>query len=141
MRKIFCYFIFTFLIIGCQNTNQPPLKLKDFKDDIGVKELGKRLIHLPFGLNSMEARNDAELAISHAISEASRLILPEYEIVIGPEPPAAAGAQAQDLDAAAAAEAALLRYSEENQLPTEQAALELALQQEVRTCHLQPAGI
>ena len=58
MRKIFCYFVFTFLIIGCQNTNQPPLKLKDFKDDIGVKELGKRLIHLPFGLNSMEARND-----------------------------------------------------------------------------------
>ena len=58
MRKIFCYFVFTFLIIGCQNTNQPPLKLKDFKDDIGVKELGKRLIHLPFGLNSMEASSD-----------------------------------------------------------------------------------
>mgnify|MGYP003320355025 FL=1 len=58
MRKIFCYFVFTFLIIGCQNSNQPQLKLKDFKDDIGVKELGKRLIHLPFGLNSMEASND-----------------------------------------------------------------------------------
>ena len=58
MRKIFCYFVFIFLIIGCQNNTQPPLKLKDFKDDIGVKELGKRLIHLPFGLNSMEASND-----------------------------------------------------------------------------------
>ena len=58
MRKIFCYFVFTFLIIGCQNSNQSPLKLKDFKDDIGVKELGKRLIRLPFGLNSMEASND-----------------------------------------------------------------------------------
>ena len=58
MRKIFCYFVFIFLIIGCQNSNQPPLKLKDFKDDIDVKELGKRLIHLPFGLNSMEASND-----------------------------------------------------------------------------------
>ena len=58
MRKIFCYFVFTFLIIGCQNSNESPLKLKDFKDDIGVKELGKRLIHLPFGLNSMETSND-----------------------------------------------------------------------------------
>lgn len=58
MRKIFCYLVFTFLIIGCQNSNQPPLKLKDFKDDIGVKELGRRLIRLPFGLNSMEASND-----------------------------------------------------------------------------------
>ena len=58
MRKIFCYFVFIFLIIGCQNNTQPPLKLQDFKDDISVKELGKRLIRLPFGLNSMEASND-----------------------------------------------------------------------------------
>ena len=58
MGKIFCYFVFIFLIIGCQNNTQPPLKLQDFKDDISVKELGKRLIRLPFGLNSMEASND-----------------------------------------------------------------------------------
>ena len=39
MKKIFCYFVFVFLIIGCQNNTQPPIKLQDFKDDISVKEL------------------------------------------------------------------------------------------------------
>ena len=54
MKFIFSFFVLIFLLLGCSDTSSPPIKISDFKDDVSVKNLGMRLIDLPFGLNSME---------------------------------------------------------------------------------------
>ena len=54
MKFIFSFFVLIFFLIGCSDTSLPHIKISDFKDDVSVKNLGMRLIDLPFGLNSME---------------------------------------------------------------------------------------
>ena len=54
MKFIFLFFASIFLLIGCSDTSSPPIQISDFRDDVSVKNLGMRLIDLPYGLNSME---------------------------------------------------------------------------------------
>ena len=58
MKYIHSFFVFIFLLVGCSDNSLPPIKINDFKNDISVKNLGLRLIDLPYGLNSMEQRRD-----------------------------------------------------------------------------------
>ena len=58
MKQIFYILAATFFLTGCNNAPQPPIQLNDLSDEISVKTLGKRLIHLPFGLNAMELSED-----------------------------------------------------------------------------------
>ena len=58
MKHIFYTFALVFFIAGCGNAPQPPIQLSDFSDEISVKKLGKRLINLPYGLNSLEPREE-----------------------------------------------------------------------------------
>lgn len=54
MKLIFSFYALIFLLAGCNGASAPPIKISDFKKDISVKNLGIRLIDLPYGLNSME---------------------------------------------------------------------------------------
>ena len=56
MKHIFYTFTLVFFIAGCGNAPQPPIQLSDFSDQVSVKKLGKRLIDLPYGLNSLEQK-------------------------------------------------------------------------------------
>ena len=58
MKQSLLFFIFIFLLVGCSDNSLPPIKISDFKNDISVKNLGMRLIDLPYGLNSMEPSRD-----------------------------------------------------------------------------------
>ena len=58
MKYIHSFFVFIFLLLGCSDNSLPPIKINDFKNDIPVKNLGMRLIDLPYGLNSMEQSRD-----------------------------------------------------------------------------------
>ena len=61
MKQSLLFFIFIFLLVGCSDNSLPPIKISDFKNDISVKNLGMRLINLPYGLNSMEkSRNEVQ---------------------------------------------------------------------------------
>jgi len=67
MNNIFYIFAFIFLITGCSNAPQPPIQLSDLSDDISVKKLGERLIDLPYGLNSLEPREEEAQEIFIAV--------------------------------------------------------------------------
>ena len=54
MKSIFSFFLLIFLLPGCSDTSLPPIKISDFENDTSVKNLGIRLMDLPYGLNSME---------------------------------------------------------------------------------------
>ena len=54
MKSIFSFFLLIFLLAGCSDTSLPPIKISDFENDTSVKNLGIRLMELPYGLNSME---------------------------------------------------------------------------------------
>ena len=56
MKHIFYTFALVCFIAGCGNAPEFPIQLNDLSDDIAVKKLGKRLIDLPYGLNSLEPR-------------------------------------------------------------------------------------
>jgi len=58
MKYIFSFFLLIFLLAGCSDTSLPPIKISDFENDTSVKNLGIRLMELPYGLNSMEPRLD-----------------------------------------------------------------------------------
>ena len=58
MKYSFSFFLFIFSLVGCSDNSLPPIKISDFKNDISVKNLGMRLIDLPYGLNSMEPSRD-----------------------------------------------------------------------------------
>ncbi len=58
MKQSLLFFVFIFLLVGCSDDYLPPIKISDFKNDISVKNLGMRLIDLPYGLNSMEPSRD-----------------------------------------------------------------------------------
>ena len=58
MKLIFSFYALIFLLAGCNGASAPPIKISDFKKDISVKNLGIRLIDLPYGLNSMEPNLD-----------------------------------------------------------------------------------
>ena len=58
MKYSLSFFVFIFLLVGCNDQSLPPIKISDFKNDISVKNLGMRLIDLPYGLNSMEPSRD-----------------------------------------------------------------------------------
>ena len=58
MKYSLSFFIFIFLLVGCSDDPLPPVRISDFKDDISVKNLGMRLIDLPYGLHSMESSLD-----------------------------------------------------------------------------------
>ena len=58
MKLFFVFYVLTFFFVGCSKVSEPPIKISDFKNDISAKNLGKRLIDLPYGLNSMEPRSD-----------------------------------------------------------------------------------
>ena len=58
MKYSLSFFVFIFLLVGCSDDSLPPIKISDFKNDISVKNLGMRLIDLPYGLNSMEPSRD-----------------------------------------------------------------------------------
>ena len=58
MKSIFSFFLLIFLLAGCSDTSLPPIKISDFENDTSVKNLGIRLMELPYGLNSMEPRLD-----------------------------------------------------------------------------------
>ena len=58
MKYSHLFFVFIFLLVGCSDDSLPPIKISDFKNDISVKNLGLRLIDLPYGLNSMEPSRD-----------------------------------------------------------------------------------
>ena len=61
MKYSLSFFVFIFLLVGCSDDSLPPIKISDFKNDISVKNLGMRLINLPYGLNSMEkSRNEVQ---------------------------------------------------------------------------------
>ena len=67
MNNIFYVYAFIFLITGCSNAPQPPIQLSDLSDDISVKKLGERLIDLPYGLNSLEPREEEAQEIFIAV--------------------------------------------------------------------------
>jgi hypothetical protein len=67
MKHIFYTFALVFFIAGCGNAPQPPIQLSDFSDEISVKKLGKRLIDLPYGLNSLEPREEEAQEIFIAV--------------------------------------------------------------------------
>ena len=54
MKYIFSFFLLIFLLAGCSDTSLPPIKISDLENDTSVKNLGMRLMDLPYGLNSME---------------------------------------------------------------------------------------
>jgi hypothetical protein len=56
MKHIFYTFSLVCFIAGCGNAPEFPIQLNDLSDDIAVKKLGKRLIDLPYGLNSLELK-------------------------------------------------------------------------------------
>ncbi len=58
MKFIFLFFLSIFFLPGCSDTSLPPIKISDFRNDVSVKNLGIRLIDLPYGLNSMEPSLD-----------------------------------------------------------------------------------
>ncbi len=58
MQYTHSFFVFIFLLVGCSDDSLPPIEISDFKNDISVKNLGLRLIDLPYGLNSMEKSRD-----------------------------------------------------------------------------------
>ncbi len=58
MKYCLSFFVFIFLLAGCGDDSLSPIKISDFKNDISVKNLGMRLIDLPYGLNSMESNLD-----------------------------------------------------------------------------------
>ena len=58
MKYSLLFLVFIFLLVGCSDHSLPPIKISDFKNDISVKNLGMRLIDLPYGLNSMEPSRD-----------------------------------------------------------------------------------
>ncbi len=58
MKSIFSFFLLIILLAGCSDTSLPPIKISDFEIDTSVKNLGIRLMELPYGLNSMEPRLD-----------------------------------------------------------------------------------
>jgi hypothetical protein len=67
MKHIFYTCALVFFIAGCGNAPQPPFQLSDFSDEISVKKSGKRLIDLPYGLNSLEPREDEAQEIFIAV--------------------------------------------------------------------------
>ena len=67
MKHIFYTFPLVFFIAGCGNAPQLPIQLSDFSDEISVKKLGKRLIDLPYGLNSLEPREEEAQEIFIAV--------------------------------------------------------------------------
>jgi hypothetical protein len=67
MKHISYTFALVFFIAGCGNAPQPPIQLSDFSDEISVKKLGKRLINLPYGLNSLEPREEEAQEIFIAV--------------------------------------------------------------------------
>jgi len=67
MKHIFYTFALVIFIASCGNAPQPPIQLSDFSDEISVKKLGKRLIDLPYGLNSLEPREEEAQEIFIAV--------------------------------------------------------------------------
>ena len=84
MKYIHSFFVFIFLLVGCSDNSLPPIKINDFKNDISVKNLGLRLIDLPYGLNSMEESRDEVqeifIAVHGGISEGYEWIYPLKKI-------------------------------------------------------------
>ena len=58
MKFIFSLFVLIFFLAGCSDASLPPIKIGDFENDTSVKNLGIRLMDLPYGLNSMEPSLD-----------------------------------------------------------------------------------
>ena len=58
MKHSLLFFVLIFLLVGCSDNSLPPIKISDFKNDTSLKNLGMRLIDLPYGLNSMEPSRD-----------------------------------------------------------------------------------
>ena len=54
MKFISSLFVLIFFLAGCSDASLPSIKISDFENNTSVKNLGMRLIDLPYGLNSME---------------------------------------------------------------------------------------
>ena len=67
MKYCLLFFVVIFLLEGCSDDSLTHIKINDFKNDISVKNLGMRLIDLPYGLNSMEPRLDEAQEIFVAV--------------------------------------------------------------------------
>ena len=67
MKLIFFFHALIFFLAGCSGVSESPIKISDFKNDIPVKNLGMRLIDLPYGLHSMEPSLDEAQEIFIAV--------------------------------------------------------------------------
>ena len=67
MKLIFSFYAFIFFLVGCSGVSESPIKISDFNNDIPVKNLGMRLIDLPYGLHSMEPSLDEAQEIFIAV--------------------------------------------------------------------------
>tara|TARA_B100001057_G_scaffold421828_1_gene443000 strand:+ start:111 stop:833 length:723 start_codon:yes stop_codon:yes gene_type:complete len=67
MKYSLSFLVLIFLLAGCSDDSLPPIKISDFKNDISVKNLGMRLIDLPYGLHSMEPNLDKAQEIFVAV--------------------------------------------------------------------------